>query len=234
MSFNEKLDHVASNSLYVTMANATMIEYCFKVFKRFLKKGSILEMGPAEGLMTDKLILCSDDLTVVEGSVVFAENLKAKYSQIKIENCLFENFNPLRRFDNIVLGHVLEHVEDPVKVLELCRQWLADDGVILAAVPNAHSIHRQAAVIMGLQEKETSMSDLDRHHGHLRIYDPFSLRADFKKADLSIFHYGGYWLKPVSNRQIHDSWSREMLLAFMELGERYPDISAEIYVVAGK
>jgi len=47
-------------------------------------------------------------------------------------------------------GHVLEHVDDPVAVLRLVKSWLKPGGRVLAAVPNARSIHRQAAVIMGL------------------------------------------------------------------------------------
>jgi hypothetical protein len=59
-----------------------------------------------------------------------------------------------------------------------------------------------------------------------------SLKTDFSNAGLSIHASGGYWIKPVSNAQIEQSWTPEMLHAFMLLGERYPDIAAEIYVVA--
>ncbi|WP_281051516.1 hypothetical protein [Thauera sp. GDN1] len=59
-----------------------------------------------------------------------------------------------------------------------------------------------------------------------------SFRGDFLKAGLSIEVSGGYWLKPVSNGQIERDWTPEMLDAFMVLGERYPDIAGEIYVVA--
>ena len=131
-----------------------------------------------------------------------------------------------------MLGHVLEHVEDSISILKLCKLWLSPKGRILAAVPNSRSIHRQAAVIMNLLETEDSMSELDFHHGHRRIYSPETFRNDFKKAGLTILQYGGYWLKPVSNGQIHDNWSREMLYSFMQLGERYPDIAAEIYVIS--
>jgi 2-polyprenyl-3-methyl-5-hydroxy-6-metoxy-1,4-benzoquinol methylase len=131
------------------------------------------------------------------------------------------------------LGHVLEHVEDPVAILKKAKNWLAKDGVILGAVPNSRSLHRQAAVIMDIQATEDTMSELDYHHGHRRIYNPETFRGDFSKAGLKVMHFGGYWLKPVSNNQIHASWSKEMLYAFMKLGERYPDIAGEIYVIAG-
>lgn len=228
-----RLEAIASNSLYTTMSNTLMIEYCFEVFSRFLRKGKVLELGPAEGIMTKHLYNFTDDLTLVEGSSTFCKQLKEKFSSAEIVNSLFEDFIPNKRFDSIVLGHVLEHVDDPVEILSKCKAWLAPDGVILGAVPNSQSIHRQAAVIMNMLETEESMSELDIHHGHRRIYNPFSFRNDFKAAGLEILHYGGYWLKPVSNGQIHESWTKEMLWAFMKLGERYPDIAAEIYVIAG-
>ena len=39
-------------------------------------------------------------------------------------------------------------------------------------------------------------------------------------------------MKPLSNAQIESQWTPQMLEAFFQLGERYPDIAAEIYVVA--
>ena len=228
----QRLQMVAENSLYITFANSLTIEYCYEVYKRFLKDGNVLELGPAEGLMTECLSKTVKDLTVVEGSETFCNRLKSKFPSVKVINCLFEDYQPEQKYLNILLGHVLEHVNDPVEILKSVKNWLKPDGVILAAVPNSRSIHRQASVIMGLQSSEEAMSDLDYHHGHRRIYNPESFRSDFTKAGLHVVNYGGYWLKPVSNGQINESWTKEMLLAFMKLGERYPDIAAEIYVVA--
>jgi len=228
----EHLEIIASNSLYTTFSNTMMIEYCYKVFSRYLIQGSILELGPAEGLMTAFLINQTNDITLVEGSDVFCKQLHEKFPSAHITCSFFEDYKPKKLFDNIVLGHVLEHVEDPIFILKQCKLWLSPKGRILAAVPNLRSIHRQAAVIMNLLETEDSMTELDHHHGHRRIYSPESFRNDFKKAGLQILQFGGYWLKPVSNRQIHDNWNKEMLYSFMQLGERYPDIAAEIYIIS--
>jgi len=226
------LDRVAKNSLYTSMSNTMMIEYCSMIFDRFLVEGSILEMGPAEGVMTQYLALKTSDLVLLEGSKVFAKQLAEKYPTALISTELFEEYSPRKKFDNIVLGHVLEHVENPVLILEQCKEWLAENGRILAAVPNSRSLHRQAAVVMGLLHSEDAMSELDHHHGHRRIYNPETFRQDFLKAKLRINHFGGYWLKPLSNSQIHTHWSPQLLHSFMVLGERYPDIAAEIYVIA--
>ena len=54
------------------------------------------------------------------------------------------------------------------------------------------------------------------------------------QVGVSIVIVGGYWLKPRSNQQIEDSWTPSMIEVFMQLGERYPDIAGEIYILASK
>ncbi len=228
----QRLEAIAKDSLYTTMANTMTIEYSYEIFKRFLKAGTILELGPAEGIMTEYLYKLHRPLTLVDGSEVFCKELAKKFPKAEVVNALFEDFKPNKKYDNIILGHVLEHVEDPVAILENVKQLLQPGGIILSAVPNSRSLHRQAAVMMGLLKGEDAMSELDIHHGHRRIYSPELFRQHFLQAGLSVVHYGGYWLKPVSNGQIHASWSKEMLYAFLQLGERYPDIAGEIYVIA--
>ncbi len=81
-------------------------------------------------------------------------------------------------------------------------------------------------------DSEDSLNPTDLHHGHRRVYDPESFQAEFLAAGLSIRHFGGYWIKPLSNVQMEAVWTLEMIRAFMQLGERYPDIAAEIYAIA--
>jgi hypothetical protein len=85
---------------------------------------------------------------------------------------------------------------------------------------------------MGLLKHEKELNDNDLYHGHRRVYDAESFRADFIAAGLKVEHFGGYWIKPLSNRQIEESWTEQMVDAFMLLGERYPEIAAEMVVVA--
>lgn len=85
---------------------------------------------------------------------------------------------------------------------------------------------------MGHLQTTRDFSAKDVAHGHRRIYDPDSLRADVMAAGLSIVAEGGWLLKPVSDAQIESDWSAELLDAYMRLGERYPDIAANIYVIA--
>jgi len=182
--------------------------------------------------MTEMLAASFPELTVVDGSKQFCDSLHERFPSVNVIESLFERFEPQTRFDTIVLGHVLEHVESTSLLLRSVRSWLNPGGIVCSAVPNARSIHRQAAVMMGLLATEHSLNEMDRHHGHRRVYDPESYRADFLAAGLRVLIFGGYWLKPLSNAQIEQTWTPDMLEAFMQLGERYPDIAGEIYVIA--
>ena len=227
-----QLESISENSLYSCGVMLPAIEYCFGILQRYMRGSRVLELGPAEGVMTELLSQTNKDLTVVEGSSIFCENLRQRFPTIKVVHTLFEQFEPDDTYDLIVLGHVLEHVENPVEILRRARSWLRPKGRIFAAVPNSRSLHRQAAVIMDLLPQEDTLNDKDKHHGHRIVFNPESFRAVFTRAGLSVDVFGGYWLKPVSNDQIENSWTPEMIGAFMSLGERYPDIAGEIYIVA--
>lgn len=228
----ERLERIAGKSLYAAGMNMHTIRHSFRIFERHLRGTSILEMGPAEGVMTELLAKTGKSLTIVEGSRAFCDSIAARLPTVHVVHALFEQFAPTQPFDNIVLGHVLEHVEGPVDIVRRAAGWLAPGGRILAAVPNSRSLHRQAAVMMKLLPSEDALNEMDIHHGHRRVFDPESFRACFVQAGLAIEIFGGYWLKPLSNAQIEASWTQPMIDAFMQLGERYPDIAAEIYVVA--
>jgi hypothetical protein len=85
---------------------------------------------------------------------------------------------------------------------------------------------------MGMLPAEDALTPADVRAGHRRVSSPESFRAQFTAAGLKVEHSGGYWIKPLSNAQTDEWFTDEMIDAFLALGERYPDIAAEIYVVA--
>ena len=228
----ETLARLSENSRYSAGVMQAAISHCFKVFAPYFQGPRLLELGPAEGIMTALLVETDKHITVVEGSVLFCQNLRRCFPQIDVVHALFEEFEPSDLFDTIVLGHVLEHVHDPVDILRRAGRWLAPGGKILAAVPNALSLHRQAAVLMGLLPETDSLNEMDLQHGHRRVFDPDRFRDIFQRAELEIEFFGGYWLKPLANHQIETQWTAAMIDAFMHLGERHPEIAGEIYIVA--
>jgi 2-polyprenyl-3-methyl-5-hydroxy-6-metoxy-1,4-benzoquinol methylase len=182
--------------------------------------------------MTSEMV--SNGLTpeLVEGSRSLAEGLAESFPDLRVYNELFEDFFSSNQYDTIVMGHVLEHVVDPVGILQKYKTFLAPNGKIWASVPNANSIHRQAAVQMGILKEVTTLNEADIRHGHRRVFTPEEFQKIFSKAGLQVTHFGGYWLKPLSNAQIEQFWTVEMIEAFCALGRKYPEISGEMYIVA--
>ncbi|KPF85128.1 methyltransferase type 12 [alpha proteobacterium AAP38] len=228
----DRLNAIASQSLYGQDVYLLTLDHSFTIVRRHLGSGSILELGPAEGMMTDRLYRLGQPLTVVEGAERFCREIAARCPQAQVVNSLFETFEPAERFDNIILGHVLEHVTDPVGLLRRARTWLTPGGMIFAAVPNSRSLHRQAGVLMGLLPFEETLNELDLHHGHRRVYNPETFRREFLEAGLRVDVFGGYFMKAASQGQLAQIATPAMIEALCQVGERYPDIAAEIYVVA--
>jgi hypothetical protein len=67
--------------------------------------------------------------------------------------------------------------------------------------------------------------------GYRRVYTPETFRKDIEHAGLRIATMGGTFFKPLSQQQIQDDWTPEMIRGFYELGKDFPENAAEIYVV---
>ena len=227
----ERLEAIGIDSKYAMGVNSKITRFAFSLLEKFLTN-RILELGPAEGLMTKEICRAGFSPVLVEGSKTLSDNLKVKFPSLSVTHSLFEDYSTSDKFDLIIMGHVLEHVEDPIGILSLFSKYLSKDGIIWAAVPNAMSIHRQVAVKMGLLESVYSLNEADLMHGHRRVLDMKLLNDMFESSGLIVTNSGGYWLKPLSNAQIEASWNDEMILAFAKMGMIYPEIAGEIYLTA--
>lgn len=224
-------EHVARTFDYFDGVCASAADYSLGIVKRHLSGRSILEVGPADGYMTRGLPK-EFDLTLVEPSDTLSQKLRQSFPHANVVTALAEEFTPSGRFDNILLCHVLDHVRDPVPIVRRAAAWLNPGGKIIAIAPNSDSLHRQAAVLMDLLPAANAFSERDQVQGKRRIFNREEFRRLFSDAGLNIQFFGGYWLKPVSNSQIEQHWTPEMIEAFFVLGERYPEIAAEMCLVA--
>lgn len=215
---------------------ARLVKYCYLSFKPYFKKGSCLELGCSDGIMTNDLVNYFKRVVAVDGSTKFCEIIRNRINANNLEVIcsLFEELELNEKFDTIIMAHSMEHVKDPVLICKKAKNWLRDDGVILIDVPNANSIHRQAGVKMGLLNRVDELNELDKRLGHRRVYTWETLKKDIESAGLKIKKWGGVFLKPLTNSQIEMWWTEEMMDAFYELGKEYPEIAAEIYVVCEK
>lgn len=88
-----------------------------------------------------------------------------------------------RQFDIVVLADVLEHMQDPLRLLLEARRHLAPDGRILVSLPNA--VHWSVRAVVGSGRFDyTNQGILDR--GHLRFFTQASSKRLFDDAGLTI------------------------------------------------
>lgn len=207
-----------------------LIRYRYETIKPKLVGSRGLELGPAEGEMTQFLVNDFDKLTIVEGAADLLAQIPESENLIKV-HALFEEFQPDHLFDSIILEHILEHVEDPVGLLGRVKKWMAPKGRLFLGVPNGNSIHRLVAVKMGLLKNPCQLNARDHALGHRRIYTPDTFRADIERGGLKILEIGGVFFKPLSSGQIQESWTEEMIQGFYELGKDFPEYAAVIYAV---
>jgi len=207
-------------------------------FAPFFRPGSMLELGSFKGDFTARLAEHFTDLSCVEASdQAIAEARQRLGDKVQFFNSLFEDVQLPRRYDNIVMTHVLEHLDDPVAVLaRINREWLAPGGRFFLACPNANAPSRQIAVKMGLIDHNAAVTPAEAEHGHRCTYALDTLERDATRAGLKVVHRSGIFFKALANFQ----WDRLLktdiitpayLEGCFQLGQQYPDLCSSIYLV---
>lgn len=227
------LDEIAKDITTLKGINRQLIVFQHKVIKKYFVGKRALELGCMDGMMTSLLMKDFDNLLVVDGSELAIERLKENINSSNIDTMvgLFEDVTIESKFDTIIMGHILEHVDDPVSILEKFKNNLSYGGRIIISVPNAKSFHRMAGVRMGLLESIYDLNENDRLIGHKRVYDFDSLKSDIDAAGLSIIFRDAYWIKFLSHKQIEETWDQKLIEAYMELGHEFCENAAEIVMV---
>jgi len=207
-----------------------LIRYGYQTIRPYLVGPEGLELGSAEGQMTQLLLPHFDRLTIVDGAEKLLELIPASPTLVKVHS-LFEEFQPQQSFNTIVMEHILEHVAEPVRLLHQASEWLSDRGRICLGVPNGLSIHRLVAVKMGLLADSCELNARDQALGHRRVYTPATLRRDIEAAGLTLLHLEGVFFKPLTNQQMQDTWTDQMIEGFYQLGREFPEHAAELHAV---
>jgi ribosomal protein S18 acetylase RimI-like enzyme len=218
-----------------------MHPYMIKSFEPFFKKGNLLELGCYKGDFTRRLLSYFNDVTCVEASETAVEEAKCKLmTGVTFVKSRFETAQLLGRYDNIVMTHVLEHLEEPVRVLRrVNNEWLAEGGRFFLVCPNANAPSRQIAVKMGLITHNSAVTPSEAEHGHRRTYSLDTLERDVVSAGLRVLHRSGIFFKAFANFQWDQILktniiSSEYLDGCYKLGQQHPDLCSSIFLLCTK
>jgi trans-aconitate methyltransferase len=228
--------HVAAyegNNLY-DFDNEIMLNwYPKQVLKLAGHSRTILELGLGHGFTTNLFSHHFNRHVVLEGSLAVIDNFKKKYPQCRAHliETYFENYESDEKFDVIVLGFILEHVDNPFQILNHYKKFLAQQGKMFVAVPNAESLNRRLGHVAGMLPDIEALSDNDLLLGHKRYYTVSSLTQEMKNAGYEIERIEGIYMKPFMSSQIIAlNLEPRMLNALCEVGVDYPELSCGILV----
>lgn len=243
IEFKDTKDHKYAYNFDFDIMHPYMMESFMPFFKT---DENVLELGSFKGDFTQFLIPLFTFVTCIEASssASLEATEKFKYScdrdRITIYNSTFEEAELDNEYDNIIMTHVLEHLDNPVEVLKKINdKWLSDTGRLFLVCPNGNAPSRQIAVKMGLISHNTAITPAEKEHGHKITYTLDTLERDIKASGLKIVHRSGIFFKALANFQWDrllqtDIISKEYLDGCYALGQQYPDLCSSIFLVCEK
>lgn len=239
--FNKELQDTSDHKYAYNFDFDVMHPFMLKSFLPYFKEGSFLELGSFKGDFTRRFLEHFDDITCVEASDEAIAIAKKEFGdKVKFENSLFEDVVLPKKYDNIVLTHVLEHIDDPVGLMKQINDtMLSDTGRFFLVCPNANAPSRQIAVKMGLITHNSAITPAEKAHGHNITYTLDTLERDAKAAGLKVVVRSGIFFKALANFQWDrllntDIISKEYLEGCYELGQQYPDLCSSIFLMCEK
>lgn len=189
----------------------------------------VLELGVGHGYTCAKFSNHFEQYEVIDGSATVIEQFRVNFpdADLVLHEGYFEDFEPAQSFDLIVMGFVLEHVENPALILGRYREFLNPGGKVVVGVPNAESLHRRFGAAAGLLADMHALSAADHALGHLRSFTTTSLAALLEDTGYSVTSREGIFLKPLMTDQLKAlELSDDILAGMCKVGQDYPELSA--------
>ena len=236
--YNAELKDTSEHKYAYNFDFDVMHPFMIRSFQPFFRPGNLLELGSFKGDFTRRLLAYFDDISCVEASAAALAEAKQKLGdKLAYHHAVFEQLILPKRYDNIVFTHVLEHLDDPVKVLKAINEdWLSETGRLFLVCPNANAPSRQIAVKMGLISHNAAVTPAEAEHGHRITYTLDTLERDAVGAGLKVVYRSGIFFKALANFQWDrllqtDIISEAYLEGCYQLGQQYPDLCSSIFLL---
>lgn len=225
------LDKVASE--YLPNA-ATEVEndlilhwYPKRIIRRAGHVDRLLELGLGHGFTAELFNRVCNEHVIIDGAPSVIEQFLRSHPGFSgtVREHYFEDYEPDRPFDVIVMGFILEHVDDPDLILRRYRPYLKSGGRIYVAVPNAKSMNRRLGLELGIIDDIYSLNANDLALGHQRQYCRDTLREAVERAGYRVTHEEGIYLKPLPLAALATLPDMQAnLKAMLRVGVEFPDL----------
>ncbi len=223
------------NNIYDFDNSILLNWYPKRILELTRSTASLLELGLGHGYSTPLFSRAFGRHVVLEGSPAVIANFRKTAPECRAEiiETYFETFEGNERFDVIVMGFILEHVDNPAEILARYRKFLAPSGTLFVAVPNMESMNRRLGHLAGLLPDLHALSENDVLLGHKRYYTLDSLKTELRDAGYEVERVEGIYLKPVTTRQLISlNLGANIIEALCKLGLDYPELSCSIMAQA--
>lgn len=151
----------------------------------------VLDVGAADGSVAGVLRAAGSRVVGVEPDPVAAAEAEAVCERVIVADV--ERLDPADLggpYDAILVLDVLEHLHDPVRVLQTLRPLLADRGRLVVSVPNgAHAAVRLAVLDNRFDYRDLGL--LDRTH--LRFFDHDGFLGLLQEGGFEPVFESGVW-----------------------------------------
>jgi SAM-dependent methyltransferase len=200
-----------------------------RILRRLAGKAplSLLELGLGHGYTTALFNRHFQRHVVLEGSSVVIDLFRENYPGLNIElvEGYFERFASSEQFDVVMMGFILEHVDDPGLILRRFRANLRPGGSLYVAVPNAKSLNRRLGLAMGKIADIYELNANDHALGHQRQFCRDTLKALLQAEGYRVTWEEGIYLKPLPLGYMQTMPEfEENLQAMCEVGVDFPDL----------
>jgi len=204
------------------------------VIQKYLGKNkTVLEVGSADGVMTNLLHKECKVLDVVEPSCVYADKISMIDGVRHIYNCFLEDIDEPIQYDVVLLMGLLHHIEKPEEFLDTVKKFITPNGIVLATVPNVNSIHRQIGVEMGLLNDVKSSSQRNISFQQFGRFTKDTFLKLFKKSNYEVADNYGYMFKPFSSEMMMKlDLTDAQVNALFAIGRKYQDMCSQLFVAA--
>lgn len=209
--------------------------YPKRILERMQPGLDILELGIGHGYTPIWFSEHAKRHVVIDGSQIVIDRFKQNHPEYEgeIVYSYFEDYESKEQFDYIVMGFVLEHVDDPALILRMFRDRIKPGGKLYAAVPNGKSLNRRLGLAMGIIDSLYSLNDNDIAQGHKRQYCVETFAEEIKQADFEITHTEGIYLKPLPLHVLKNIEDADKnFQALLKVGIDFPDLCVGFWIEA--
>jgi len=235
LEYIQKRGHDLQGSEIVVSKEATAKHY-FSLVEKYVKKGSLLEIGCSTGIMLKVAQERGWDVYGVEINVSAAKMAAETLGADRIETKeLTDEVFLGRTFSLIVLFDVIEHIAEPVAFMNILRKKLAPDGLIFLVTPDINSLSAKI-----LRNKWPHLMS-----EHTRLFSRLSMSSLLEKTHFKGIK-SGWALKFVNIEMLrrhlechpHVFFSRQLLFFFNSIRAFndivFPFNVGELYFIAAK